>query len=117
MFGRVRNDGDQRRAGILTFALSSKAGHHSRLLLAALFGPDAPGRRCPLIGEEQKFAARCQSDAIDPKRTFDGCRFRIGRGRGRCHSFASRLIGADNGSDTDGDQHMTNDWKKIFSFE
>jgi hypothetical protein len=29
----------------------------------ALFGPDAPGRRCPLIGEEQKFAARCQSDA------------------------------------------------------
>jgi len=32
----------------------------------ALFGPDAPGRRCPLIGEEQKFAARCQSDAIDP---------------------------------------------------
>src|SRR6266704_3421292 len=34
----------------------------------ALFGPDAPGRRCPLIGEEQKFAARCQSDAIDPTR-------------------------------------------------
>jgi hypothetical protein len=31
----------------------------------ALFGPDAPGRRCPLIGEEQKFAARCQRDAID----------------------------------------------------
>jgi hypothetical protein len=35
----------------------------------ALFGPDAPGRRCPLIGEEQKFAARCQSDAIDLKPT------------------------------------------------
>jgi hypothetical protein len=35
----------------------------------ALFGPDAPGRRCPLTGEEQKFAARCQSDAIDPKWT------------------------------------------------
>jgi hypothetical protein len=32
------------------------------------FGPDTPGRRCPLTGgEEQKFAARCQSDAIDPK--------------------------------------------------
>jgi hypothetical protein len=39
--------------------------------LLALFGPDAPGRRCPLIGEEQKFAARCQSDAIDPKGDFD----------------------------------------------
>ena len=37
--------------------------------LVALFGPDAPGWRCPLIGEEQKFAARCQSDAIDPCRT------------------------------------------------
>jgi hypothetical protein len=36
--------------------------------LLALFGPDAPGRRCPLIGEEPKFAARCQSDAIDPNR-------------------------------------------------
>jgi hypothetical protein len=35
----------------------------------ALFGPDAPARRCPLIGEERKFAARCQSDAIDPERT------------------------------------------------
>jgi len=35
----------------------------------ALFGPDAPGRRCPLIGEEQKFAARRQSDAIDPSET------------------------------------------------
>jgi len=35
-------------------------------LLLALFGPDAPDRRCPLIGEEWKFAARCQSDAIDP---------------------------------------------------
>ena len=35
----------------------------------ALFGPDAPGRRCLLVGEEQKFAARCQSDAIDPERT------------------------------------------------
>ena len=34
--------------------------------LVALFGPDAPGRRCPLIGEEQKFAARGQRDAIDP---------------------------------------------------
>ena len=33
---------------------------------SALFGLDAPGRRCPLIGEEEKFAARCQSDAIDP---------------------------------------------------
>ena len=31
----------------------------------ALFGPDAPGRRCPLIGEEQKFAACYQTDAID----------------------------------------------------
>jgi hypothetical protein len=37
----------------------------------ALFGPDAPGRRCPLIGEEQKFAARCQCDANDPKQTFE----------------------------------------------
>jgi hypothetical protein len=45
-------------------------------LLLALFGPDAPGRRCPLIGEEQKFAARCQSDAIDPKPTFDVLHFR-----------------------------------------
>ena len=27
--------------------------------------PAPPGRRCALIGEEQKFAARCQSDAID----------------------------------------------------
>ena len=34
-------------------------------LWQALFGPDAPDRRCPLIGEERKFAARCQSDAID----------------------------------------------------
>src|SRR6266566_1633581 len=34
--------------------------------LVTLFGPDAPDRRCPLIGEEWKFAARCQSDAIDP---------------------------------------------------
>jgi hypothetical protein len=41
----------------------------SRLVLA-LFGPDAPDRRCPLIGEERKFAARSQSDAIDPSRTF-----------------------------------------------
>jgi hypothetical protein len=41
-----------------------------RLPPLALFGPDAPGRRCLLIGEEQKFAARCQSDAIDPKRTW-----------------------------------------------
>ena len=40
-----------------------------RATLLALFGPDAPGRRCPLIGQEQKFAARCQSDAMDPKPT------------------------------------------------
>jgi hypothetical protein len=33
------------------------------------FRSDTPGQRCPLIGEEQKFAARCQSDAIDPERT------------------------------------------------
>ena len=33
---------------------------------STLFGPHAPDRRCPLIGEEWKFAARCQSDAIDP---------------------------------------------------
>jgi hypothetical protein len=26
-------------------------------------------RRCPLIGEERKFAARCKSDANDPLRT------------------------------------------------
>src|SRR5260370_42417444 len=47
-------------------------------LVLPLFGPDAPGRRCPLIGVEQKFAARCQSDVIDPKRTSTllGARFR-----------------------------------------
>jgi hypothetical protein len=47
---------------------STRQPHRSRLAcrLLALFGPDAPGRRCLLFGEEQKFAARCQSDAIDP---------------------------------------------------
>jgi hypothetical protein len=44
----------------------------SRLVLA-LFGPDAPDRRCPLIGEKWKFAARCQSDAIDSTRTSAAC--------------------------------------------
>jgi hypothetical protein len=33
--------------------------------LLALFGPDAPDWRCPVIGEERKFS-RCQSDAIEP---------------------------------------------------
>jgi hypothetical protein len=47
--------------------MQQSPGEDASLPLLALFGPDAPDRRCPLIGEERKFAARSQSDAIDPE--------------------------------------------------
>ena len=55
-------------------------------LVVALFGPDALDRRCPLLGEEPKFAARCQSDAIDPEQKsavagFRGNRIQVIAGR------------------------------------
>ena len=34
----------------------------------SVFGPDAFGRRRPLIGKDQKLAARCQDDPIDSNR-------------------------------------------------